>query len=229
MKPEHVILSIFMAIALIGVFTIVKPSVTGNISTLQKWPAIGGIENKVDRQCQYFSIDCELVQQRPMTFETLLWTRCEAMNRHSKSCMAKCIEQGLREAEFQCPAASPYLSVLKDLAPTMATGQIAVDANSCARTADEYDFVLQKTLDTADIPLRDATALNPCTGQKQRALTQVMTTETPFRVQSRVLFDNDVFGSISGKVPGQGDIIFARCSDGRAKLSVSGVDVCNTI
>lgn len=229
-RAETVVLGSVSLISLIGLFWALSPQMTANVSAVQQWPHVGGTLG-VDRNCQYFSVDCEVVRQRPVTFETLLRKWCEKSNAHSLSCSAKCIEQGLRDAQYSCPAASPYLRLLQQLAPqSMATGQVPVDPLGCARLAGEYDFVIEKTLDTEGVLSRSVTTINPCTGVVESAQNRVGAREQPYRVHARNAFGTgDVYGSVTGRLPGQGVIDYVLCSDGRARVTVSGVNVCNTL
>jgi hypothetical protein len=221
-------LSAIALIAVVGIIMSMHVSTTGQVSAYQHIPHSGGVQDQPDPHTLYIQIDegvCQLVQERYTTFLTFAEKRCREMNPGRASREASCRYHAELDAEIICRPAPVFESFAP---PKYLTGEVAVDPLGCAALAENYDIVVQNTLN--DAPKQTVGIVNPCTGGVEAAVRQVFSPSGPLREYSRAAFaGGDVAGSVSSESTGDSNVRYVRCAAGAARVIVSGVSVCNTL
>jgi len=234
MEDRRPAVAVFAAILLIALGSIVafffSGTTTGSVSTYQQVQHVGGVQNQPDPHTQYITIDdgmCTLVQERYVTFLTRVDRLCQEMNHGRQKREADCRYQAELEAELKCRSAPVFENVRP---PEYLTGMIPVDPLGCAVLAEEYDYVLLQTFERAGTPEQTIAMLNPCTDTAEAATRLSLDAEAPLREYVRTAFpDGSIMGNIAGEDDAPGKVRYVRCSDGTARVVVSGVPMCNTL
>lgn len=108
------------------------------------------------------------------------------------------------------------------------TGQVPLTQADCFALAKAYDGIVLRTLSRVNTDSRSITTINPCSGESSAGTERVFDAKEPQRDYARVQFSNgDAWGIVGGLQTG--NIQYALCSAYKARIRVSGVDVCNTI
>ena len=246
MEEKHVavlVLGAIVMIAMSGVaFFVTSPEFTGSVSTLQQMgagrthgaysPLVlgGGVRNQPDPHTQFINVDdgvCKLYLKKPVTFLTWVNHQCRELNWGRQKREADCRYQAEIDAEIICRQVPVFANVQ---APQYITGEVPANPLACASLAENYDFVLQQTMSRERPPLQTIAVIDPCTGVAGTATRMNTKDRPPVRSYTRTSFPNrDVMGEIIGASNELGQVRYLLCTDGRARVIVSGVPVCNTL
>ncbi len=108
------------------------------------------------------------------------------------------------------------------------TGKVPLTQADCFALAKAYDDTVIRTLSRVGADSRSITTINPCSGESSAGTERVFDAREPQRDYARVQFPNgDAWGIVGGLQAG--NIQYALCSAYKARIRISGVDVCNTI
>jgi hypothetical protein len=226
-----VVFAAILLLALGGVgLAAMRGDLTGQVSTYQQIPYIGGVQSAPDPHTQYFIIGdgfCDKYITNPAGALRLIDRQCQELNHGRQKREGDCRYQAELEAELTCRPA-PVFSTMEQ--PRYLTGMVATDPLSCAGTAENYDIVLRQAFERAKTPLQTIAVINPCTAQAEAANRQTLAVDAPLREYVRTAFvDGDVMGHIAGDEDVQGQVRYVRCNAGQARVIVSGVPVCNSL
>lgn len=230
-KPAVTVFAAILFIAAAGLVAFwINPGLTGSVTTYRQLPLFGGAQDLPDPHVQYFPIDegvCKLVRERYTTFLTRVERRCDELNPGRPKNQGLCRYQAELDADILCRPAPIFENIRP---PQYITGEVAVDPLSCASLAENYDLILQQTLERADAPRQTIAMINPCSDRTEAATRQQLDVAAPLRQYARAVFpDGDVLGSTSDEANEQGEVRYVRCANGVARVIVSGVSVCNTL
>ncbi len=225
-----IVLGVVLLSAIGGLALVLGPSTTGEISSYQKLPHYGGVSDQPDPHTQYLVIDegvCKRVIERYTTFLSWVDHACQELNHGRQKREADCRYQAELEAETKCRPAPVFANIRP---PEFLTGMVPVDPLGCASLAENYDFVLQQTLENSEAPKQTIAMVNPCTGKAEPAQRQSLNAAGPLREYARTAFvSGDVSGYVTGETDKPGELRYTRCTLGKARVIVSGVPVCNTL
>lgn len=240
MDNQRILSSVLPAIAVLAFLTIIialaPPSSTGGVTTYREVPLIGGVKERPDSHVQYVRIDpglCYLYGMRPATFYAKVDHLCQESNQGRQKNEALCRRQAELDAQGQCITGPWRPGGITDRtvdSEGRVTGMVVVDPLACADLAENYDAIVQQTVHEEAHPQTIALA-NPCTNAAEVATRTAWSPESPLREYARVVFQGgDVTGSVRGGEEDQaGDVRYVRCANGEARVSVSGVAICNTL
>lgn len=236
METKHIHATMLCAVLLIaaaGVVLFFKSSATGEYAVYPSFgPAYGGASEFPDPHTQFITFDegvCRIYREQPGMFENWVFNKaCPNLNPGRQARKGDCYHDALVRAATECRALPVYTAALQP--PQFLTGQITADPLQCAALAENYDVVITSTAEAAGVPLQTVAMVNPCSGTAQPAVRLDYNPGTPMSQYIRTAFqDNDVAGFIVGGEDQQGEVQYVRCNDGTARVSVSGVPICNTL
>lgn len=229
MEDRHVsamLMGFVFILALSGVVVVLKSGVTGHVATYQQNPHYGGTAGNPDPGTWYVHADESWCQMDITGVLGLVERLCRKGNpgRVQKEHFCR-----LHAEQYYIHLCTPAPS-FGDTTPRYITGEVSLDPLGCASLAGDYDVVLQQTFERSRIPAQTIAMMNPCTDVVEAATRYSMASEYPMREFARTAFaDGSVLGHSIGDENAPGNVRYVRCSDGTARVIVSGVPVCNTL
>ncbi len=230
MEDRHVsamLMGFVFILALSGVVVVLKSGATGNVAAYQQYPHWGGVGETPDPSTWYVHAEDGWCQMDINGVMGLIERLCRKGNPGRAQKEGLCRRHA--EADF-VHACTPAASWESWGPPQYITGEVAIDPLGCASLAGDYDVVLQQTFEHSNVPAQTIAMVNPCSDVVEAATRYGMAGEYPMREFMRTQFsDGSVIGHSIGDENAPGSVRYVRCSDGTARVIVSGVPVCNTL